>query len=350
MRASRDRGGLTVVAADARTEKSNLISQLERRDGVATKVITVVGPAAKMQPWVDFYEPLKKTTPNQIANFSSIEEIEKSEDPVGAFNSLFIEADWLGERTIIIEDSQDVFNRRLGPTARSPLVINLLVGKMCLVESLGIKLYIILHGPGPAALRLFYKDVFINDSFGSDGNYAKLSAAVKCTMSIPACMRFVKNVEDVQDKPQLGINPDTGVASATVTSDGSLSAKIPEHRFMRIQKGKVCKGLGDYYLRRVNQQEVEVDHTAAGLTYRSPHEDFEFTVLPPGAFHEHLRKNGMTVEPGDPNSMVDPNKLSAVAFFKAKMSAAQFQRKRLLVNRGFGAGKFPTLPSLLQPS
>ena len=168
MLASRDRGGLTVVAADARTEKSNLISQLERRDGVATKVITVIGPEAKLAPWMDFYKPLKKTTPNQTANFSSIEEIEKSEDPVGAFNCIFMRADWLGERTIIIEDSQDVFNRRLGPTARSPLVLNLLVGKMCLVESLGIKLYIILHGPGPAALRPYYKDVFINDSFSSD--------------------------------------------------------------------------------------------------------------------------------------------------------------------------------------
>jgi hypothetical protein len=292
-----------------------------------------------MPPWIDFYKPLRKTNPNQIVNFSSIEEIEKSEDPVGAFNSLFIEADWLGERTIIMEDSQDVFNRRLGPSVRSPLVINLLIGKMCLVESLGIKMYTILHGPGPAALRPYYKDVFINDSFSSERNYAMLSAAVKCNMSIPACMRFVKDVEDVQDQPQLGINPDTGAASATVTSDGSLSAKIPEHRFLRIQNGKVGKGFGDFFFRRVNQREVEVDPTAAGLTYRSPHEDFEFTVLPPGAFHEHMRKNGMTVEPGDPNSMVDPSNLSAVAFFKAKMSAAQFQRKRVLVNRGFGAGE-----------
>ena len=335
---SRDRGGNTAVYGDPRTTKSNLIGQVERREGKRTVHIDVWAPAAKLPPWIEFYSAIKQDNPEQRVTFTSYEQIFQAKSPQAAFESFFLGDQ--GERTIIMDDSKTVLKAKLGGP-RAPNFENALEKKLCVTESLGIKMYAIYHGPESSVLRPHFKDVFINGTFASTRNYDKMAEVFDCDIPVRTCMQYVQDLEVSEDQPQFGLHPDSGAASSTLTVDKFLSAKLPKHRFIRIQNNMVCKGMGDFYFRKVNKHAVERNQDAAAATFKTEHESVNFTVLPPGgAFHEHLRKNGRLVAPGSPDAMVDPNNMDGLKYWASRAVAAQFQAKGPApVNRGFGAGR-----------
>ena len=321
-----------------RTTKSNLIGQVERREGKLTKHIDVWAPRAKLLPWIEFYKPILQDQPNQTVTFTSYEQILEADSPQAAFDSFFLEDQ--GERSIIMDDSKLILKSKLG--GRGALSFeNALDKKLCYSESIGIKMYAIFHGPESSVLRPHFKDVFINGSFTSDRNYDKLAEVFDCDIPVRTCMDFVQRLMEFEDQPQFGVHPESGAASSTLTADKFLSAKIPKHRFIRVKDKKVCKGMGDFQFRKVNKHAVERNQDAAAATFKTEHESVNFTVLPPGgAFHEHLRKNGRLVAPGSPDAMVDPNNMDGLKYWASRAVAAQFQAKGPApVNRGFGAGR-----------
>jgi hypothetical protein len=276
------------VYGDPRSTKSDLTGQAERREGELTNHIDVWAPRAKLSPWIEFYEPILQDQPNQTVAFTSYEQIFQAQSPQAAPDSFFLENQ--GERSIIMGDSKLILKTKPGGP-RAPNFENALEKELCYTESFGIKMYGVFHGPESSVLRPHFKDVFINGTFTGYRNYDKLAEAFDCDVPVRTCMQFVQGLMDFEDQPQFGVHPDSGAASPAPTGDKFLSAKLPEHRFIRVKDSKkVCKGMGDFYFRKVNQHAVERDPHAATTTSKTEHESVDFTALPPsGAFHEHLR-------------------------------------------------------------
>jgi hypothetical protein len=132
---SRDRGGNTAVYGAPRTTKSNLIGQVERREGKRTVHIDVWAPAAKLPPWIEFYSAIKQDNPEQRVTFTSYEQMFQAKSSQAAFESFFLGDQ--GERTAIMDDCKAVLKAKLGGP-RAPNFENALEKKLCVRHRVGL--------------------------------------------------------------------------------------------------------------------------------------------------------------------------------------------------------------------
>jgi hypothetical protein len=187
-----------------------------------------------------------------------------------------------------------------------------------LTESTGIEVWEIFHSLKSSKLRPHFKTVFFNGSFATQANFDTLKKFIAVKVPLASCIRFVESLWVKQEMPQYGTNA-AGEAMMVETADGFLTPQDPDCRFVGISGGVVFKGLNEWRFKTVNAHSVEKDRkpSAVGNTFKREDVDpCDWTFLPPQYFPPYLKSQGRLVDADSADSMVRPNQMNGVAYWK----------------------------------